>query len=100
MKVIIIAHNQSLLDVAVQYCGSAEAAFFIALENSLSLTSDLQAGQKLTIPQTTPCDNRDIATYYGNNGIMPSTAVAKDFIETLANPGIGEMIIESTFIVR
>jgi LysM repeat protein len=97
--IITVLNNQSLLDIAIQYRGTAAAAFEIAAANNLSLTDDLKPGQVLVIPSTL-FYNRDIADYYQGKGILPATAVTDNFMEELTDKGIGEMIINVNFIVR
>ena len=63
MKVL---SGQTLFDIAVQYCGCADAAFGLAVLNGLNLTDDLEAGQELQIPGVL---KSDIATYYANKGL-------------------------------
>ena len=99
MEKTTVTNRQSLLDVAVQWGGNAQSAFEIALQNNLSLTDDLHTGQKLIL-RPAPYDNKDIAVYYAAKGILPATAVTDNFISEIYDPGIGEMIIEKTFIIR
>lgn len=66
-----IKDNQSLLDIAIQYCGSAEAAYQFAVLNGLSVTDDLQKGNVLAAPAVV---NVDIARYYANRALTPATA--------------------------
>lgn len=66
-----VLENQSLFDIAIQECGSAEAAYDIAKLNGLSVTDELTPGQELNIP--TP-ENRNIASYYRQRNIKPATA--------------------------
>jgi hypothetical protein len=69
MKVL---NGQSILDIAIQACGSATAAFALAVANGLSVTDDLIPGQDLVVPAVV---NSDVVTYYVNNGIVPVTGV-------------------------
>jgi LysM repeat protein len=67
-------NNQSLLDIAIQEMGSAEAAFDIALANNIGVTDDLQVGQTLQIPQSTnDYVRKQIVNYYKINNIKPAT---------------------------
>ncbi len=50
MKKATVQVHQSLMDIAIQYCGSAEAVFALAVLNGLSITDDLVAGQVLLLP--------------------------------------------------
>jgi len=61
--------GQSIIDVAIQQCGSAEAAISLAIVNSVSIT-DLP-DELNEIPAVV---DSDIATYYANKGIRPATA--------------------------
>jgi hypothetical protein len=69
-----VLNNQSLLDIAIQELGSADAAFDIALINNINITDDLQTGQILQIPQTAnDYVRRQIVNYYKINEIKPAT---------------------------
>lgn len=67
-----ILPNQTLLDIAIQECGTAEAVAEIALANGLSVTEDLEPGMELKIPLVKK--NDEILNYYKQNGIKPATA--------------------------
>lgn len=67
-----ILPNQTLLDIAIQECGTAEAVVDIALANGLSVTADIDAGTLLKIPLITK--NDEILNYYKQHGIKPATA--------------------------
>lgn len=69
MKVTVL-QGQSLLDIAVQSCGTAEADFLIASLNGLAVTDELKAGQVLEVPQAI---NKRVADYYDNRNIKPAT---------------------------
>ena len=45
---IAVRDRQSLVDIALQACGSVEAVFAIAERNGLAITDDLVVGQTLT----------------------------------------------------
>ncbi len=47
----VALEGQSLLDLALQECGSIEAAFDMAVQNGLSVTSELTSGQLLESQQ-------------------------------------------------
>ncbi|MDR1199068.1 MAG: hypothetical protein LBK94_08690 [Prevotellaceae bacterium] len=69
-----VLNNQSLLDVAIQEMGSAEAAFDIALANSIDVTDDLQVGQILQIPQAaSDYIRKQTVNHYKINNIKPAT---------------------------
>lgn len=74
MKVVIL-HNQSILDIALQHTGSVENAFALALANDLSITDDLEAGEALNLEPSTLNQNKDILNYYTAKNIQPATAI-------------------------
>ncbi len=94
MKTAVIIENQTTLDIAIQYCGSADSALDTAIANGLSLTDSLTPGQTLTLPEIPA--NRGMVNYYGVNGIKPATGTTQDG----APPGgISYMGIQIDFIV-
>lgn len=95
---ITILHNQSLLDIAIQYTGDAQNAFLIAKENSLSVSAYLVPGFELVIPQGMPF-NRNILEYYQAKDIKPATGVEIDEEGGEELEGIGYWIINKNFKV-
>lgn len=69
---IVVLDGQSMFDIAMQFSGAAEAVSTIALENNISITDELGAGQELKLSGT-PL-NKNIAEYYKNNKIEPATS--------------------------
>jgi hypothetical protein len=67
-----IKTGQSLFDIAIQHCGSAEAAFDLAVLNGVSLTDDISAGIELELP---PVVNKNTVNYYANKSISPCTGI-------------------------
>ena len=96
--VCIVLDGQTLLDIAVQYCGSADAAFEIAQLNGLSVTDDLMTGRDLSLPGIT---NKKIAEYYKNKGLQPATNITMNSENPLpvSLEGIGYWAIETEFMV-
>jgi len=72
-----ILHNQSLFDVAVQYCGTVAAYLDIAKLNGLSPTAILSTGDTIKIPEK-DYGAQDIVDYYKYKGIIPATAVTTE----------------------
>jgi hypothetical protein len=98
MKSIIALGNQSLFDIAIQYCGTVEAVFDFALLNGIGITQELIPGQTLLVA------NKDygcseIVNYFSNNGIKPATGITPEQLQEQPD-GIGYMRIGSNFIVR
>lgn len=97
---VVVLHNQSLFDVAIQYCGTVEAVFDLALENGLSLTQELSPGQLITIPKK-DYGFQSVVSVFKNDSIQPASALSEVEIEMIdARGGIGSMVIGSTFIVE
>lgn len=96
---IKILNNQSLIDVALHHTGSAQNAFLIAKENSLSVTSYLVAGYELVIPEGVAF-NREMLDFYESKKIQPAT---DETYNELTQPeeleGIGYWIINKNFKV-
>ena len=93
----VAIEGQSIIDIAIAKCGSAEAAFDIALLNNISMTKKLTPGQTLQLPAVL---KKDIVDYYQSKGINPATDITSDeFNNTIGGEGIGYWAIENDFIV-
>lgn len=68
---IVALHNQTLLDITVQYCGTV-AAYFDVLELNPGLADDITAGQLVEIPEK-DYGKRLNVDYYKENKIEPAT---------------------------
>ncbi|WP_336690577.1 MULTISPECIES: hypothetical protein [unclassified Chryseobacterium] len=98
MKTIVLTH-QTILDIAIQYTGTVENCFAIAVANGLSVSDVLSAGLPLEIPEDV-FKNTDILNYYNAKNIQPATGWAAEQdgeIPTLK--GIGYMQIANGFKV-
>ena len=97
---ITVLNNQSLLDIAVQYTGTIENAFKIAVANGLSLTDELEPGEQLIIPADEEMNN-DVVSYFSAKGIQPATGLTENdlLIAQTVQRGIGYMQIGKTFKV-
>lgn len=99
---VTVLHNQSIFDLAIQCYGTTAAAFDLAMYNGIVITATLTPGQALEVPERDYGHN-DIVNYYKAKKHNPATAVSIGLSEISADnedTGIGEMIIEDTFIVR
>ena len=96
MNKAVVQQGQSILDVAIQQCGSVESILDMAALNSISVTDDLNAGASLVMP-----DAKDgkVVSYYSVNRVTPATAVTLDEINQHPVGGINFMGIEIDFIV-
>lgn len=51
MRTILVSEGQTVLDIAIEHCGSLSVVFEIAELNELeSFTDELKAGQELIVP--------------------------------------------------
>lgn len=80
--------------------GSIDAAFDLAYANGLSVTSELQAGKELVIPESL-YKQFDVINYFSGKDKKIATYMALPDSGELSPEleGIGYMIIEDTFIV-
>ena len=95
---ITVTSQQSTLDLALQHCGSLEAAFDLALLNNVSITDDLLDGQKLDIPAAL---SKDVTKYYAVHDIRPATAITTEAINEIicSGEGVEFWAIEYDFVV-
>lgn len=70
MRTAVVKSGQTLWDIAVECCGSAESVFEIAGINGLTPTSEPSTGAVLLIPE--PVVGKT-AEYYGSHGIIPAS---------------------------
>jgi hypothetical protein len=84
--------SQSLFDISVQECGTAEGVFGLAVENGLSITDALEAGQEI---ECTDVLQREIHDYYRARNLKPATDIQENSEE-----GIEFWKIERDFIVN
>lgn len=94
-----IHSRQSLPDIAIQACGTFEAAWELAERNGLALTDELMPGtgldhlpEQVAVPQ--------VVARLAARRIRPATAATKEDAATAPWGGIGFMGIEIDFTVR
>lgn len=98
MKIIVL-HNQSLLDLAIQHTGTAENAFALALANNKSLTGDLEAGESIELTAYGIQQNKDILNYYTAKKLQPATGLSSQQLSNDKPEGIDYWAIQMDFIV-
>lgn len=86
----VVKRGQSFIDIAIEYAGSAEAAFDIAAKNNASVTDVLPAGTVLII---TGRINRTVAAFSRNAGLSPASFRQ----ETPSTPYIFDYTFDQTF---
>lgn len=72
MTKIKVLHNQTLFDIAIQYFGTTQAVFDIAILNNISITENLTVGMELQLPEKDYGFN-EIVKYFKSNNIKPAT---------------------------
>ena len=98
---IKVLHNQTLLDISIYLFGTAVGAMSLAIANDISLTDDLEVGTVLKVPENSDFGQRLIAEYFQNKSLKPATKIVGKILESIpVDFGIGEMIIEESFIIR
>jgi hypothetical protein len=73
MKTVSTQERQTLFDIALQFCGDANAAFEIAEENDVSLSAVLTAGTVLNVPEPADAPAKKTVEYYALNSVSPAT---------------------------
>lgn len=90
----IVLEGQSLFDIAIQECGSVEAAFDLAVANNISMSNELPSSQSLI---KTNVQQKRIVDYFDNKKIKPATWSRPTEVQLT---GIGYMVIEVNFTVK
>lgn len=100
MRIAIVQEQQSLFDIAIQYCGGIEAVFTVAELNALSITEALVPGTELKLPLPF---NDSVFTYYTKNELQPATDAPSTgsggSIDDLLDDGIDFMAIQVDNVV-
>lgn len=98
MTTVTVLHNQSLLDIAIQYTGRAENCFDIALANDISVSEMLVSGMELKIPKTEI--DIDVVDYFLQKNSQPASEIIESLIKINPLSGINYWTIETNFIVE
>lgn len=91
-----VEQGQCLMDVAVQYCGSATAIFEIAELNGIEITALLNAGDEVIIPAA----YQAMVNYLVQKQARPAIGKGGNGGGTTDAKGIGWMRIGTTFMVH
>lgn len=94
-----ILHNQTLIDVAIQYNGFITNAFELALKNRLSVTDELIPGQTIEVPVSNLIDTELVSFFKSKKQIIATGFNGSEHEDILPQLGIGTMAIGTTFIV-
>jgi hypothetical protein len=90
MSSVIVQPGQTIIDLAIQYCGSVEVANELAQLNDKSITDELQVGETLLVPEVF---NKRVRQVVVEQSIQPATNLGDD------EEGIGYWGIEYDFII-
>lgn len=93
MRKGIINKHQTLIDIAIEHCGSTDAFFVLANGNGVGLTDDIDPGSELILPDTVDFRNQ---RYFQSSVFKPITGpiIIADVLG-----GIEFWAIETDFIV-
>lgn len=95
MRSIKIQEGQTLVDIAMQYCGDALAVFDVAELNGIGITDEPEIGQILFVPDPA-IDKIKIVEAFRK--LVPASKGDTD-VSDLANAGIDFWAIEEDFMV-
>jgi hypothetical protein len=96
MQLIKARGRQTLIDIAVQECGSVEACIDVAQANGLSITDELVTGQAII---TTNIVQAETVNLFFKENRQPANASVETFDEDDTLGGIGNWKIETEFVV-
>lgn len=92
MSSAIVQDRQTLLDIALQYCGDFASAIEIARLNGLALSDDPTPGTELQLPDVA---NARVVANFKALGISPATALNDGDLPG----GLGYLIVGEDFRV-
>lgn len=95
MQSIEAKNGQTPFDLAVMHCGSFEAAWSLAKQNGISVTSELIPGQEMKLPGVV---DGSVVQYMQVGGYSPATQI-KETGSVPVPSGIGYWTIGVDFIV-
>ncbi|MDM1548700.1 hypothetical protein HX096_12635 [Empedobacter falsenii] len=91
-----VQQGQNFIDKTLELTGSIESLVLMAILNNRSITDDVKIGDEIT--------GTEILKYgivEGLNIQEPATKIANEISQVIPEDfGIGEMAIETTFIIR
>lgn len=67
-------NGQSLIDLAIQTAGSAEAAYDLVVANGFSVTDEIAPGTEL---KEVDILNKNVSGYFTHKNLKPATAATK-----------------------
>lgn len=98
-EIVTIEKKQSMIDIAIQADGSAQASFEWSLNNGISITDSLTPGQGLKMPKNEVFRQERVAVYFKSKKLATGFPLENSDLP-IQLEGIGAMIIETNFIVH
>jgi hypothetical protein len=95
MRSIQVQDRQNIIDIALQYYGTAAAVIDLCQDNSLELDADLIPGSFLLVQDTYPeSANSDVADYIQGNEIV-IVSITQENIADVLSDNAGNIIIDN-----
>ncbi|MDM1557050.1 hypothetical protein HX126_21070 [Chryseobacterium indologenes] len=96
---VTVLHNQSLLDIAIQYTGNVGNSVYIAMSNGLSASEQLIPGMVMKIPDDLVIE-KTMVDYFKIRQHPPIATKSSNEVQIKPLSGINYWEIESTFEVQ
>ncbi|MEN9570899.1 MAG: hypothetical protein RL172_2130 [Bacteroidota bacterium] len=93
---MIVGSRQTLIDLAMQHAGAAEAAFEMCVQHDFEITKELEAGSILPEPVVL---NNEVVTLYRTEKAKPASILIKQ-MPGEEDEGIDFWAIETDFEVQ
>jgi hypothetical protein len=90
----VIEKHQTILDLAMQHCGTADALFDIAELNDIDVTSEVAAGQEVDMPDAIDTSRVKFLSDGGHKPVTGSLVAVED-----AQGGLEYWAIEIDFVI-
>ena len=98
MTKVIVSYGQTWLDIAMQELGDIERVVELVQLNNQSLTTPLEAGTVLNVPDPDPSKNR-IIRLFRTDANKPASGVTSATASSTTGEGIEFWAIENDFVV-
>lgn len=96
---ITVLHNQSLLDIAIQYTGNVGNSVYIAMFNNLAPSEQLRSGTVINIPDDLAIE-KSMVDYFKIRQHPPIATISNNEVQIKPLAGINYWEIETTFEVQ
>lgn len=93
-RIINAGEGQTLLDIAIQYCGNVEVAIFLSELNGISITKELAIGEEIFVPAVL-VEDRKVVSVFADKNLIPASDDSYEPIQE----GIGFWMVNLDFKV-